>query len=325
MKALTYPILFALFLSLLSLTLSVSAQQNDTNQNNNRRTANLPPKSIEGFHTEIYKSVGDVKLPIHIISPAGHRKSDKRPAAVFFFGGGWRNGTPTQFEHQCRYLASRGMVAMTVEYRVASRHGVKAISCVRDAKSAIRWVRQNAERLGVDPNRIVAGGGSAGGHLAGAVGTIRAFDEENEDHTVSSIPDALALFNPALVLANIEGQKNRTAEQIKAMGERMGTLPQNLSPYHHLSKDLPPTIIFHGRADTTVPFRSAQLFSEKAKELGVRCELVAYDDQPHGFFNYGRGGNPMFEATVKAMDHFLESLDYIQGSDTVDTYLASTN
>ena len=196
-----------IFLSLLSLILPVSANENNTDQDN-QRTAKLPPIYIDGFQTEIYKTVGEVELPIHIISPAGHQTSDKRPAAVFFFGGGWRSGTPTQFEYQCRYLATRGMVAMTVEYRVSSRHGVKAISCARDAKSAIRWVRQNAERLGVDPNRIVAGGGSAGGHLAGSVGTIRAFDEENEDHTVSSIPDALALYNPALVLANIEGQNS---------------------------------------------------------------------------------------------------------------------
>ena len=320
MNSLTHPILYTLCLSLLTQTLPVSAQQN-----NNQRARNQPPKSIDGFQTEIYKTVGDIELPIHIITPAGHRKNDKRPTAVFFFGGGWRGGTPSQFEHQCRYLATRGMAAMTVEYRVAGRHGVKAVSCVRDAKSAIRWVRQNAERLGIDPDRIVAGGGSAGGHLAGAIGTVRAFDEDNEDHTVSSIPNALALFNPVLVLAQVEGEEKIEAERLRLLEERIGVPSQNLSPYHHLSRDLPPTIIFHGRADTTVPFRSVELFTEKAKALGNRCELVAFDDQPHGFFNYGRDGNDMFEATVKAMDRFLVSLDYIQGVDTVNAYLASTN
>ena len=319
MKTLIHPYIFVAFLSLLSLTLSVYAQQN------NRTAANLPPKSIDGFQTEIYKTIGDAELPVHIISPIGHQAGDKKPTAVFFFGGGWRNGTPNQFVHQCRYLASRGMVAMTVEYRVANRHGVKAVSCVRDAKSAIRWVRQNAKRLGVDPNRIVAGGGSAGGHLAGSLGTIRAFDEDHEDHTISSTPNALSLFNPALVLSNVDGEELFEPERLKLIADRVGVPSQNLSPYHQLTKDLPPTIIFHGRADTTVPFSTAQLFTQKAKKLGARCELVAYDGQPHGFFNYGHGENKMFEATVKAMDRFLESLGYIQGSDTVDVYLASLN
>ena len=101
------------------------------------------PPVFEGARTEVYKTVGDVKLSLSIFEPATGPKTG-RPAIVFFFGGGWTNGSPAQFEQQCRHLASRGMVAITADYRVASRHQVKPVACVADAKSALRWVRANA-------------------------------------------------------------------------------------------------------------------------------------------------------------------------------------
>jgi len=286
-----------------------------------RQQAKPAPKSLDGSRAEIYKKIGDVELPIHIFEPANHRSTDKRPAIVFFFGGGWRSGSPAQFERQCRYLASRGMVAMTAEYRVASRHGVKAVSCFRDAKSAIRWVRQHAGRLGVDPDRVAAGGGSAGGHLAGALGTIREFDEPGEDASISAVPNALALFNPALVLAPVEGHAEQQWEKLASLEERMGVEPKRLSPYHHVRKGQPPTIIFHGRADTTVPYWTAEGFAEKSKAAGNRCELVGYKGRSHGFFNYGRSGNKDFIDTVRRMDAFLVSLGYLTGPATVDAFM----
>jgi len=278
------------------------------------------PKTLPG---EIYKTIDGVQLPIHIFEPENLKAGDNRPAIVFFFGGGWKGGSPAQFEKHCAYLASRGMV--TAEYRVLSRHGVKAISCFRDAKSAIRWVRQNANRLGIDPNRVAAGGGSAGGHLAGALGTIRAFDEPTEDKSVSAVPNALVLFNPALVLAPVEGRKALDPEKLASMEERMGVPPNQLSPYHNIDSNLPPTIIFHGKADTTVPYDSAALFTEGAKKKGNRVELVGYEGQGHGFFNFGKSGNQPFIATVKKMDAFLVSLGYLKGTDRVDAFMAENS
>jgi acetyl esterase len=183
----------------------------------NRQRAAPALGSLPGSRAEIYKKISGVELPIHIFEPVNRKPGDRRPAIVFFFGGGWRGGSPAQFQHQCRYLASRGMVAMTAEYRVESRHGVKAVSCFRDAKSAIRWVRKNAGRLGIDPNRVAAGGGSAGGHLAGALGTIQEFDEEGEDASISALPNALVLFNPALVLAPVKGHEDRAWDRLGCM------------------------------------------------------------------------------------------------------------
>ncbi|VGO17764.1 Carboxylesterase NlhH [Pontiella desulfatans] len=280
------------------------------------------PNPLPGARAEIYKSIDGVKLPIHIFEPNGHKAGDARPAIVFFFGGGWNSGSPSQFEKQCTYLASRGMVAMSAEYRVKSRHGVKAVSCFSDAKSAIRWVRQNAQRLGVDPNRIAAGGGSAGGHLAGALGTISAFDDPTEDPSISALPNALVLFNPALVLAPVEGYDSGNPKKLAGMEARMGVPSHQLSPYHHIGSGIPPTIIFHGTADKTVPFSSAELFTRQAKKKGNPVELVPYEGQGHGFFNYKEKGNPAFLDTLKKTDAFLVSHGYLQGSNTAEAFFA---
>ena len=125
-------------------------------------------KGVEGSVSEVYKTIGDVKLKMHIFYPEDHKPTDKRPAIVFFYGGGWKGGSVGQFGNQSRYLASRGMVAMCAEYRTQNRHKTTPFECVIDGKSAVRWARKNAARLGIDPGKIAAGGGSAGGHVAAA-------------------------------------------------------------------------------------------------------------------------------------------------------------
>lgn len=267
-----------------------------------------PPK-LEGARVETYKSVGPVKLDLHIFEPPTGPKTN-RPAIVFFFGGGWNNGSPAQFEQHCRHFAARGLVAITADYRVASRHQVKPPACVADAKSAIRWLRQNAARLGLDPQRIAAGGGSAGGHLAAATATLAGFDEPGENLAISAIPNALVLFNPALVLAPLAGLE-LPRDEARLGADRFGTDPKNLSPAHHVKRGVPPTIIFHGRADTTVPFVTAEAFAARMKEAGNRCELVAYDGQPHGFFNFTKGAAGRYRETLVAADQFLVSLGYL--------------
>lgn len=268
------------------------------------RAGRAYPPQMTGCRVETYKTVGDTKLNLYIFRPTAAKNA---PAIVFFFGGGWKSGTPQQFEVQCRELAKRGMVAITADYRVESRHGVKPTQCLADARSAIRWVRAHAEQLGVDPQRIAAGGGSAGGHLAACTPFITEFDEPREDKTVSAVPNALVLFNPALVLAPIEGF-DAEGFGTRVPAERMGTKPENLSPAHHITKNAPPTIIFHGREDTTVPFASAEAFTAKMKSLGNRCELHGFDGQKHGFFN----GDEFKQKTLAEADQFLVSLGWLK-------------
>lgn len=225
-------------------------------------------------------------------------ESDRRPAIVFFFGGGWTGGKLTQFEPQATHLAQRGMVAARADYRVKSRHGVTPGECVEDAKSAVRWLRANAARLGVDPNRIVAAGGSAGGHIAACTALTPGMEAKREDTKVSSQPNALVLFNPVLRFQGIPQLMERI-DNDEALG-------QAISPTLHLKKDSPPTMIFFGTADRLKAMGDE--FIEKSKKLGHRAEMFLAEGQPHGFFNR----SPWQEKTTARMDEFLASLGYLE-------------
>ena len=278
---------------------------------------NYPP-DFKDAEARVYKTVGETSLKLYVFKPAGHQPSDHRPAAIFFFGGGWTNGSPTQFEHQCRYLASRGMVAITADYRVASRQQVKAVECVKDAKSAVRWVRAHAAELGIDPEKIVAGGGSAGGHIAACTGVLTEFDEPNEDRAISSRPNAMVLFNPAVSFT--PGPSEADKKQAEQLASRTGVEPKKLSPAQHVTKNLPPTLILIGTKDFLID--GNREFVEKMKAAGNRCDLDLYEGREHGFFNYGRAANKDFLATTTSMDRFLTSLGYLQGPPTADTFFA---
>ena len=266
------------------------------------------PPVLPGARAETYKTVGNTQLKLYLYAPAA--PGTARPAIVFFFGGGWQGGSPAQFEAQCRHFAQRGLVAITADYRVGSRQNAKAADCVADAKSCVRWLRQNATRLGIDPQRIVAAGGSAGGHIAACTGTVPKLEAAGEDTSVSSVPNALVLFNPALVLAPMAGV------DLKGFGvnlspERLGAQAQDLSPAHHVKAGTPPTLILHGKADTTVPFALTEAFAAAMQRVGNHCELVGYEGQVHGFFNQGRGDGRYYRETLAAADAFLGALGYL--------------
>ena len=154
------------------------------------------PPTFKDARVETYRKIGSTELKLWIFGESDPKA--KKPAIVFFFGGGWHGGSPAQFENQARHFAKRGMIAITADYRVKSRHGVQVVECVKDAKAAIAWVRENAQRLGIDPDKIAASGGSAGGHLAACTGTISGFGSDER-------PNAMILFNPACTLAPIAG------------------------------------------------------------------------------------------------------------------------
>ena len=280
------------------------------------------PPEMPGASVEVYREVNGVKLNAYVFTPPGHRASDRRPAVLFFFGGGWKGGSPGQFLPQSLYLVQRGMVAISCDYRVLSRHGVVPQDCLRDAKAALRWARANATRLGIDPDRIVAGGESAGGHLAAAVALVPGF-EEGAHTEVSSMPNALALFNPAVVLSPAEGHPGLLSEEkIADIRTRAAGRPEEISPYHFIRAGLPPSILFHGTKDEAVPFPTVALFTQAMTAAGNRCDLKAYEGQPHGFFNPGRGkGEPREEAsrcfhrTIRELDAFFVSLGYLKPSD----------
>ena len=257
----------------------------------------------------VYKTVGDTELELHIFKPADHKATDTRPAIVFFFGGGWNGGTPKQFYEQARFFADKGIVAISADYRVKSKHKVTPMECVADGKSAIRYVRSHAKELGIDPEKIVAAGGSAGGHVAACTGTIEGLDEETEDDSVSSVPNAMMLYNPVLDTGPDGFGSKRFPKET----------PLVASPVHHIKAGIVPTIVFHGTADKTVPFEQAKRFTKLMTDAGNRCELCAYEGKGHGFFNgtFFRKAlkeAPDFAPILKQSEDFLVSLGYIEAS-----------
>lgn len=262
------------------------------------------PPELPDARVETYRTTDQLELRLWFFEPEGHSADDSRPAIVFFFGGGWNAGSPGQFEQQSRHLADRGMVAAVADYRVRKRNGTLANVAVSDAKAAVRWIRENAGTLGIDPQRIAAGGGSAGGHLAAATATL---PDDNAEGRTSSVPDALVLFNPGVITAPVPGFPEPSNERLARLEARLGAPPETMSPYHNVRPGLPPAIVFHGKDDTTVPYRHAELFCERMTANGNRCELVGYEGEGHGFFNRGAA----YTDTVRRMDAFLVSLGWL--------------
>lgn len=293
---------------LLTIMTAVYAMAADAARAEAARPDKSYPPAIEGAKVETYKQVNGTDLKVWIFYPPNAPQGGEKrglPAIVFFFGGGWQGGSPKQFEPQSRHLASRGMIAIVADYRVATRQRVKPAECVADAKSCVRWLRENAGRLGIDPQRLAAGGGSAGGHLAAAVATLPGLDEPGEDASDSCVPDALVLFNPGLMMAPF-GSVEMKGFGANLTPERFGCAPEAISPIHHVRKGLPPTLILHGRADTTVPYVTVEAFCAEMKKAGNRCELAGYDGMPHGFFNKTK-----YDETLAEADRFLTSLGYL--------------
>ena len=190
------------------------------------------------------------------------------------------------------HFAKLGMVAASVEYRLAKPgKGVTVFDCVKDGRSAIRYVRANASELGVDPRRVVVNGASAGGHLAVGAALFNTINEAGEDLEISAEPDVIIPFFPVIDTSK-EGYGNA----------RIGARWQELSPVHHVRSGLPPTFIFHGTADTTTPFLGAKRFHEEMLKVGNLCELDVNDGGAHGYLMSSKA---LFEDTLVKMEAFL--------------------
>ena len=254
----------------------------------------------------VYKTVNGVSLTMTMYKPVS--STVNLPSIVFFFGGGWVSGDPAQFQLQAEYLASRGMVAFCPDYRTKSRHSTTPFECVKDAKSAIRYLKIHNEELGIDKNKIVASGGSAGGHLAACTAVIENVNEETDDLSVSSKPMALVLFNPVVDT----GKKGYGQE--KLAGREF-----ELSPVHHINSKVPVTLIMHGKADTTVPYENVHRFNYLMKQQGNECTLIGYKKQEHGFFNYSKSPK-YFKKTLLQTETFLEQNNLLRGESWLNEY-----
>lgn len=263
-------------------------------------TDTLPFDTTNYKLTEVvFKLTPQAELKLHLYSPV-MTSSNQLPAILFFFGGGWVNGSHQHFAPHSKYLASRGMVAVTADYRVKNQHGTSPIEAIQDARSALTYLAGNGKNFGIDTAKIAVGGGSAGGHLALATALI---DDYDQNQALRYQPKALVLFNPVVNTSSEGfGAKHFGADSIKA------------SPIHQIDSDMPVTIIFHGKSDTTVPVENILELKEKMDSLGVPLELKLYPEQKHAFFNIGRqAGHLYFLKTLYETDKFLIEHGFLSG------------
>jgi acetyl esterase/lipase len=252
----------------------------------------------------VYKEINDTKLLMEVHYPEKIDSSKAYPAMVFFFGGGWVGGDISQFINQAKHFSKRGVVCFLVDYRTKNKNNTTPFECVKDAKSAIRFIRKKASYFRVDTTKIIASGGSAGGHLAAATALIDIYNEATDDLSISCIPNALVLFNP--VIDN--GPGGYGFEKIK-------DAYKTFSPLHNIKKGAPPTIIFLGTNDKHIPVETVAYYKKVMEKVGSRCDSKLYEGQSHGFFNYKHLEN--YKKTVMEADAFLVSLGYLKNEPVV--------
>ena len=245
---------------------------------------------------KIYKKKGEKELTAHIFHSQKENQAGANPAFSFFHPGGWTMGEPLWGYDLCRHFASKGMVAISFQYRLSSVGGASPVDALEDVKSAIRWTRKNADELNIDPQRVVGGAISAGAHLITCAATLDGYDDMEDDLSISPIPDALALQSACLNTLVVDD----FAFLLQGRAES-----EDLSPFHHLKAGMPPMCLIHGMADDLVPFESVKEYAEKAVSMGNRCDLHPFEGTDHFFGNVD--GSEVF----RLIDEFFISLGYI--------------
>ncbi|MBL4702070.1 MAG: alpha/beta hydrolase [Phycisphaeraceae bacterium] len=282
----------------------------------------IPVELPRAHSAEIYRTVDDIDLPIHLFKPQD--VTGPTPAVVFYFGGGWTGGSIQQFYMQACYLAQRGVTCGLVEYRIKNKHNVTPFACVEDARSAMRYIKLHADRLGIDSQRICASGGSAGGHLAANTATAKNCDAPDDDLAIDPTPAAMFLFNPVLDTVASSWAKHTHNESVSGLLKDFGDRGSDVSPMHNVESGLPPTMIVHGEDDVTVPYQQVIAFTQLMLEAGNDCQLIGYPQQGHGFFNYREGNNTeIFTDTLTRLDDFLVSLGWLAPGQFVESFDAS--
>jgi len=281
-------------------------------------------EALDEAEAIVYRSTSEEDLKLWIYRPTTSNAvgpRERTPAIVFIHGGGWGGGHASYFAPQAYYFAQRGILSVTLNYRltnslteniprkVPKREKSYIEDCVRDAKSAMRWLRSRADELGIDPDRIVVSGGSAGAHIAMCLGTMNAFNNPEDDLALSPHPNAMILFNPAIDF--IESEQGRKIG--RAMADRLGLPLETLSPAHLVDTKTAPTLILSGEKDTLIPPALVYRFLERMAAVDRPARFVEYAGAGHGFFNFWPARNPYFVSTIEKADEYLVELGYLSG------------
>ncbi|MFI4876259.1 MAG: alpha/beta hydrolase fold domain-containing protein [Blastopirellula sp. JB062] len=245
-----------------------------------------------------YATVDGQTLDLHLFQPADWKPTDMRPCLIAIHGGGWSGGEPRRLFPICERFKSRGMVAISIEYRLLNpRKGITVFDSVSDAQRAVRHIRRHADQLGIDPQKIVVCGASAGGHLAVGCALFDQDEEPSKAPQASATPNALALLYPVIDTSPAGYGANK-------IGDRW----RELSPVDHVRAGMPPTILLHGTGDPVTPFAGAKRFDQAMKEAGNRCDFHVNDGGIHGYFMYDLG---LYYEALEQLETFFTSLQWL--------------
>jgi len=264
---------------------------------------------------------------LFVFHPPDHKPGDRRTAVVCIHGGGWTSGRPEYFLPHCHYFASRGAVAFSIGYRLVTEKGPEALDkvgvCIADCKAALRHIRKNADTFGIDPDRIVVMGDSAGGHLAACLGTMEGYDL-GSDTTVNAMADAVVCYNPCidmklpLVLRIFGIGQGAGGSDGSGNDPEVKKRAEAVSPINHVRAGLSPTLVMHGMADTVIPVEQARRYADAMKRAGNRCDLTVLDGVSHAFVIVGIGTEETIVKALRTTDEFLGSLGFLEGEPTIE-------
>jgi acetyl esterase/lipase len=257
----------------------------------------------------VYKTVGNRELSVDLFYTASSQQKSDNTAIALFHGGGWVFGDPSEFYEACRRFARKGFVTFSFQYRLSRNADgtyphpdITPVESTKDARSAIRWLRENAGMLKINPNKIVVGGQSAGGQLALATALTDSINEISDNMKISPVPNALLLFS-----SNV----NTMEPWIDMLlGDRRNEI-WTISPYHNLKRNMPPAIAFSGEEDDQVLPYITDLFKVKTLKMGNYYELHTYPGRKH----YLGEGNKKYaryfdEEILELTDVFLEKYGF---------------
>jgi len=276
----------------------------------------------------IYKTIGETKLRMFWIQPSDLKPGQKRTAVVWIHGGGWMGGITETFLPHTRYFASRGAVGFCIDYRLVKADGSSTVAdCLTDCKSAIRYIREHAAELGIDPDKIIVMGDSAGGHLCSCLGTVDGFDDPADNLKISAKPNAMVLYNPLSDFTNSPFIKmiiGGAALDKKPLPESLiptdaqTALAKSLSPLYNVRANQPPCLILHGLDDKVILPEQSQQFANAMEKSGNKCELILLPNTTHAFVcaNY-KAPEPDVVSAIREADKYLISIGLLKGEPTL--------
>ena len=247
---------------------------------------------------ETYKKIDDFQLDMHLFLPNSEEYKGKRPTIVQFHGGSWSEGKPDWFFSTAEAYTKQGWVVGVVEYRIKSKQGTYPFESVKDAKSAIRWIRENAKKYNIDSNKIIVTGNSAGGHLSLATTLIDNWNESTDNLKISAKPNVIIVNS---------GVYDLTTNATRWIAEKMQNrdIVKEISPNHLLKKSDVKMILIHGEKDRNCPYENAKHFYKEMKSLGNDIKLHTVKDAKHMIW-YGKHSAEVSEITSE----YIKSLNF---------------